>query len=449
MNISTALGKSEARFLEHLRYFGISLASISSCVLAHKKRRQKDMREEKADQRRLNRQNRVWENAEAVADKYEYQQMLKAVEAESLKMTAKNTQSSTITKTRAKHSKLDNCSLEEHHAMEEKEKALLKESERLECRVKKLKRQVKDVLRFNQRFAPYGHPSVSSSTHRRATGKRLTEEERRAVLYCFEKCEQECKARIVSTVAPIKRTAHYLGIATETIRDGLEGINSEVGISVLVVTSEVNPDNLKGMNFWGDTHRIPTYETIRKLLHEMGVKYQRVDKAKNYVETLDIKLNRRHYVHNKVDMHTTLPTHLLYTIHYRFGYDVLWLPPYHPDVNPIEEAWRIGKGHVALENDGSQPFDQVKKLLLEGFKKAVWRDLVRRAHKNERKYIRESDMMDKSDRMDEGSELEIDVDEDTEKDEDSEHEDTHDDLGCLIPASPQHPLATFAFNYSR
>jgi len=36
----------------------------------------------------------------------------------------------------------------------------------------------------------------------------------------------------------------------------------------------------------------------------------------------------------------------------RFGIQVVWLPPYHPMLNPIELAWSIVKGHVADINDG-------------------------------------------------------------------------------------------------
>src|SRR5215472_7842555 len=36
-----------------------------------------------------------------------------------------------------------------------------------------------------------------------------------------------------------------------------------------------------------------------------------------------------------------------------YGYRVLWIPPYHPMLNPIKEAWGVGKGFVARKNDGS------------------------------------------------------------------------------------------------
>lgn len=32
------------------------------------------------------------------------------------------------------------------------------------------------------------------------------------------------------------------------------------------------------------------------------------------------------------------------------NHDVLRLPPYHPDLNPIEMVWAAIKGHVAAKN---------------------------------------------------------------------------------------------------
>ncbi|KAF8911936.1 hypothetical protein BGZ58_005814, partial [Dissophora ornata] len=89
----------------------------------------------------------------------------------------------------------------------------------------------------------------------------------------------------------------------------------------------------------------------------------------------------------------------------RYGYHVLWLPPYHPDINPIEEGWGIAKGHVSYENSGSTPFNQVKNLLLEGFKKVEWRSLVRRAQKNEQEYLRQYQIT-----LEDEGEFEIDID---------------------------------------
>jgi transposase len=62
------------------------------------------------------------------------------------------------------------------------------------------------------------------------------------------------------------------------------------------------------------------------------------------------------------------------------GYHVLWLPPYHPELNPLEEGWGVTKGHVFFNNDSSN-FKKVKELILQGFEKAqpLWPKLVYRA----------------------------------------------------------------------
>jgi hypothetical protein len=71
------------------------------------------------------------------------------------------------------------------------------------------------------------------------------------------------------------------------------------------------------------------------------------------------------------------------------GYSILWIPPYHPTLNPIEEAWGITKGFVAYENDGSS-FDAVRLLIDGGFKKVtpeVWKKLVDRTYATEDRMI--------------------------------------------------------------
>jgi len=59
---------------------------------------------------------------------------------------------------------------------------------------------------------------------------------------------------------------------------------------------------------------------------------------------------------------------------------------YHPDLNPIEEAWSLAKDHVALENDGTD-FAKVKDLVSEGLKKveSYWSKFVDWTSDNESK----------------------------------------------------------------
>jgi hypothetical protein len=75
----------------------------------------------------------------------------------------------------------------------------------------------------------------------------------------------------------------------------------------------------------------------------------------------------------------------------KYKYSVLWIPPYHPMFNPIEEAWGVTKGFVAMHNNGSS-FDAVYDLIFLGFKEVtieVWKNLVKHAYAYEDKMIAE------------------------------------------------------------
>jgi hypothetical protein len=79
----------------------------------------------------------------------------------------------------------------------------------------------------------------------------------------------------------------------------------------------------------------------------------------------------------------------------KYGHEIVWLPPYHPILNPIEEAWGLTKNYVALHNDGSD-FQKVRDLTRDGMGKVhreIWSKLVRRAKSNEDVFI-ESDEID-------------------------------------------------------
>ena len=78
-------------------------------------------------------------------------------------------------------------------------------------------------------------------------------------------------------------------------------------------------------------------------------------------------------------------TPIVETIAAEYGFQIKWLPPYHPTLNPIEEAWGIVKGFVASHNDGKN-FNKVRELIFEGFSKVnsnIWTKLVNRTYTNE------------------------------------------------------------------
>ena len=144
-----------------------------SVVSGHNSRCQKELREEKADKKRLARENKEWEEVEAVADEYEFQELLKRLQDEALEdlEKASRAQSTATTKTRIKHPQLD---VNECGPMEEHEGALLKETARLERRVWRLKRQIKVLQSEKWRYIPLSRPSIRLDEHRRTTGRKLS-----------------------------------------------------------------------------------------------------------------------------------------------------------------------------------------------------------------------------------------------------------------------------------
>lgn len=49
------------------------------------------------------------------------------------------------------------------------------------------------------------------------------------------------------------------------------------------------------------------------------------------------------------------------------GYDILWTPPYSPDLQPIEKYWGAGKNHAALYYTEGQKMKETVRLLREGW----------------------------------------------------------------------------------
>ena len=58
------------------------------------------------------------------------------------------------------------------------------------------------------------------------------------------------------------------------------------------------------------------------------------------------------------------------------GRKLLRLPPYHCDLNPIELAWAVVKGHVKANNTTFHLAD-VKQLLIQGVEKAASESVTR------------------------------------------------------------------------
>lgn len=85
----------------------------------------------------------------------------------------------------------------------------------------------------------------------------------------------------------------------------------------------------------------------------------------------------------------------------KYGVEVLRLPPYHCELNPIELIWADVKGHIARNNTKFQ-FEKVKALLVEGMAKVTsdrWKKCVEHVRKEEEKFFKldfiVDDVMDK------------------------------------------------------
>lgn len=207
----------------------------------------------------------------------------------------------------------------EYSPIEEQEATLLRETERLQCQCKRLKADIRSLQWLKQCYVPYGHLLPHSCDHQQWSGKTLTDDEWWAVFHCFEMCQLEHAQWIVSTAGPILRTACYLGMFTKTVQEALSGIKTRDrrGQYIRTLSSKVFEPyilniakewNLEGMpvtlkkihkslwDNWGGTHQIPSFEMLCQHLHKMGLGYNWTDKAKNYVDTLDIRLKQCHYL---------------------------------------------------------------------------------------------------------------------------------------------------------
>lgn len=73
----------------------------------------------------------------------------------------------------------------------------------------------------------------------------------------------------------------------------------------------------------------------------------------------------------------------------KFGHTVLRLPPYHPDLNPIEQVWGVKKRAIASENV-LQKEKQVKALIFkhfEGPSKELWENTCQKVEQTELAYL--------------------------------------------------------------
>ncbi|KAG0311478.1 hypothetical protein BGZ99_010131, partial [Dissophora globulifera] len=192
--------------------------------------------------------------------------------------------------------------------------------ERLKQDLKEERRTSQDLRRQLERHQRQPTASIRTNEHERKKGAKLINEEKRAVLHCLEACREE-KASVasVSTADPYLRTSAYIGVGSRTIHDVELGRNQEDRrgkharfSSVRLLASDFRHKatelNLAGRvvtlnrlhkfarESWPPEYRIPSREMILRIMCEMGWSYKDASKAKNFVESSEIKVLRRKYL---------------------------------------------------------------------------------------------------------------------------------------------------------
>lgn len=79
------------------------------------------------------------------------------------------------------------------------------------------------------------------------------------------------------------------------------------------------------------------------------------------------------------------------------GHSVLRLPPYHPELNPIEKVWAQVKQWVAAHNVGRHTISELKELTKEAFTKVTnerWAAICQHVCKVEEDYIKNEPLLD-------------------------------------------------------
>ncbi|KAF9208920.1 hypothetical protein BGZ49_007126 [Haplosporangium sp. Z 27] len=104
-------------------------------------------------------------------------------------------------------------------------KSMTRKAEKLEMECQDLQKRL-NAIRSEANAKPLAGTRLRTDKYKRRQGKKLSEDERRALLHCFELCVLEKEAsKVISTADPYLRTAIYFGVTQRTVRDTISGRN--------------------------------------------------------------------------------------------------------------------------------------------------------------------------------------------------------------------------------
>ncbi|KAF8984258.1 hypothetical protein BGZ46_008431, partial [Entomortierella lignicola] len=296
----------------------------------NRKRAREERLEEKENQHLIDTEWEKWEQLEAIADDHDLLEIAKAISLSEAEVCPTE---SSATSPRSRCFNYFGSKVEQDLQRELQEH--IDNIYRLKHEFKQLKHDFKALQRENRsltgRLTVYqkntqdrqdNTPVNPALVHSRKKGKRLSAEEHRAVLHCYEICKLEkAQGMSVPTVDPILRTAVYFGMSHNTVRDVLNGTRVEdlrgkksrqsiarlvasdlrqIATSMNLKGEPVTIDRLRSRleDKWGG-EKLLKRGMIRKTMISMGFKYKNTGKAKNFVETQYIKRKRHHYLQER------------------------------------------------------------------------------------------------------------------------------------------------------
>ena len=141
----------------------------------------------------------------------------------------------------------------------------------------------------------------------------------------------------------------------------------EVEYVDLPITSDAR---LELANLEDDDENVQNRGEVVRIIFCKEEQLQRVGVNKPRVGTLEeLKVSFVHYLkeHDPQQLKCKVEQLLLDR-----GHNILWTPPYYPELQPIELFWAAGKNHVAQKFETNQTMRNVVKYLGEGWYVQEW-----------------------------------------------------------------------------
>ncbi|KAG0023894.1 hypothetical protein BGZ80_007425 [Entomortierella chlamydospora] len=192
-----------------------------------RKRRQIEVRQEKADQALVHEERLLWERMEGLVDQEEIEELVdheELVDQGDL-VGQEDLATAPIHPTSEPTEDTDEEPVETKKVLRRKIRAANRKIKELESESLAMQQQLNKLRSIPVIKTPAG-TSLRTEKYKRTKGKKLSDDERRAILHLLELCFQEKNlGKSVSTADPFLRTAVYFGVSPRTVRDAHMGKN--------------------------------------------------------------------------------------------------------------------------------------------------------------------------------------------------------------------------------